>query len=208
MLACFVIAFAVGSYFFTVFFIDTKYQSTTKFCVDTTVKGSGSSGDEVNALLYAQRLVNTYIGVLDTNDFYSKVSDEIDNIYTAKQLSSMISFSALDETEIFQSSVVSLSPADCKKIADAVEKTAPAAIENYNQDAELKIIDSAQLPSGPISPNTLLNTLVGGVIGFILGLISALIMMFKDISIKSEDELEDKLKLPILAYIPDTTNKL
>lgn len=66
--------------------------------------------------------------MLNTNTFYTELSEHINNKYTAKQLSEMVSFSSDEKTEIFDAKVTTPSPNDSKLIADAVGKVAPEAI--------------------------------------------------------------------------------
>ncbi len=109
---------------------------------------------------YAQNLLATYIKMLNTNTFYTELSEHINDKYTAKQLSEMVSFSSDEKTEIFDAKVTTPSPNDSKLIADAVGKVAPEAISRLKSKATLKIVDYAQLPTAPSSPNEIKNVII------------------------------------------------
>jgi capsular exopolysaccharide synthesis family protein len=64
------------------------------------------------------------------------------------------------------------------------------------------IIDRAQVPQEPISPNRVQNIIFSGIIGLFLGLGLALLQELFDDRINSADEAERVLKLPSLGYIP------
>lgn len=71
------------------------------------------------------------------------------------------------------------------------------------------IVDRAEVPGGPVSPNLPLNVMAGLVLGLLLGLGTAFAIEFIDDTIKHPDDLTNKLHLTPLGVIPigpkDTT---
>ncbi len=199
------IIFALCSFFVTKFFIPKSYKATVKLYVKTSYDVSNSY-EGIQSYNYAKTLVATYIQMLDTNSFYSTVSDALNEKYTASQLSSMISFSSIEDTEIFQASVVSQSPTEAKSIADAIAATAPEAISKVNNDAQLKIVDDATVPKSPTSPNVNRNVLLAFLAGLIISLIFAFIRDYFDVKIKYNDDMTTIAGLAVLAAIPDFEN--
>ena len=197
------ILFAGAAFGFTKIFIDNTYQSTVKFCVSTSDRGSGSISDDVTAFAYAQRLVNTYIELLQTNSFFTNVAKELGDRYSAGQLKQMVTFSSLNDTEVFQAQVIAKSQTEAKLVADTVAQLAPGVIANYNEDAELKVVDPAMVPQDPVAPNPVVNTAIGFVLGLLLSIAFVLIRNYFDIRINASDDITAKLGLPVLAYIPN-----
>ncbi len=66
----------------------------------------------------------------------------------------------------------------------------------------IRLVDEAQVPVSPIKPNKKLNILLGILFGFILGFASAMLVEMIDQSIRTQDDVENKLHLPFLATIP------
>lgn len=196
------IVFAGAFFGYTKLLVPNTYQSTVKFCVSTTIKGSTAS-DVVTNLAYAQRLVNTSIEMLDTNSFYSKVADKLSQRYSAAQLGKMITFSVLNDTEVFQAQVATQSQTEAKLIADTVAEIAPDVITEYKKDAQLKVVDPALVPQTPVAPNPVINTALGFLLGLILSVAFVLIRSYFDIRIKSNDEALAAMGIPVLAYIPN-----
>lgn len=194
---------AVCSYFVTTFFVKKTYTATVKLYVSTDNKGS-SSAEDLSSYNYASKLVATYIQMLDTNNFFSDVSAELNDKYTASQLKSMTTFNGVDDTEIFKASIVSESPTEAKKIADAVAATAPKTIsEILVNNAQLKIVDEATVPKHPTSPNVTRNVILAFFIGLVASLVLAFIRDYFDVKIKYDEEMTTLANLPILAAIPD-----
>ncbi|HZO54173.1 MAG TPA: polysaccharide biosynthesis tyrosine autokinase, partial [Bryobacteraceae bacterium] len=67
---------------------------------------------------------------------------------------------------------------------------------------QISIVDRAEVPGGPYSPNLLYNLLVGLALGLIAGLGSAFVLEFVNDVIKTPDDVRDKLKLASLGVIP------
>lgn len=195
--------FAVCSFFVTSFFIKKTYTATVKLYVSTDNKSS-SGYDDLNSYNYASKLVATYIQMLNTNNFFTNVSEELSEKYTATELKSMITFTGIDNTEVFEASVVSDSPTEAKKIADAVAATAPTTIsELLKNNAQLKIVDEAVVPKEPTSPNVSKNVIIAFLIGLVASLIFAFVRDYFDVKIKYDEEMTTIANLPILAAIPD-----
>lgn len=64
------------------------------------------------------------------------------------------------------------------------------------------IRDPAEPPSFPSRPKILLNLFLGAVAGLVLGVAFAFFLEYLDTSVKTMDEVEKLLDLPVLAVIP------
>lgn len=65
----------------------------------------------------------------------------------------------------------------------------------------LSIIEPAQLPTKPVSPNILLNVMLASLVGFVLSLSVALLLEYLDDTFKSTDDLSAALGLTVLGHI-------
>ena len=68
--------------------------------------------------------------------------------------------------------------------------------------ATMKMHEEAKLPAKHSFPNEKLNLIIGGLLGAALGLGLAFFLEFVDSSVKSLDDVERYLQLPVLAVIP------
>lgn len=71
----------------------------------------------------------------------------------------------------------------------------------------IRIIDEALPPQFPFRPNKIINLVIGLTGGFVLGLLVIFFLEFIDKSIKTSDDLQNKLKLAFLGFIPTDKNK-
>ncbi len=70
----------------------------------------------------------------------------------------------------------------------------------------VSVVDSAEAPAGPYSPNLPLNLAIGLGLGLVSGLGAALALEFINDTIKGPDDLRDKLQLAPLGTTPKLTN--
>lgn len=195
----------VGAYFATKFFISPTYTSTVKLYVNANNSGK-TSLDDINSHNYAQKMVATYIEILNTASFRSKVAKELPDKYTEDFLKKAISYSEVTDTEVFSATVSCDDPIEAKTIADAVAKAAPATIrKQFEGNASLKIVDEAQLPKKPTAPNPMRNAIIAFAGGLLIALIIAFLRDYFDVKIKYDYEMTVLCGLPVLAAIPEFT---
>lgn len=202
-----VLIFSLCSFFITKFLIPKSYTATISLYVETTNdENEKQNTNIVTEQTYAQNLVATYIKMLNTNTFYTELSEKLNNKYTAKELSKMISFIGDGETEIFEAKVVTNSPAESKTIADTVGEIAPETISRLKSKATLKIVDYAQLPDSPSAPSTTKNVMIAFAIGLVLSVAISFLRSLLDKKIKYNEDMTMLGDFPILAAIPKFDN--
>ncbi|WP_338243068.1 GumC family protein [Aurantiacibacter hainanensis] len=85
-----------------------------------------------------------------------------------------------------------------------------ALLSRYNEvsvasgigSAQAAVVDSAQVPSAPFSPNTLRNSVLGLLLGLAMGAGLAILWDRFTNTIKTKDDVKNKLNLPALGAIP------
>lgn len=78
-----------------------------------------------------------------------------------------------------------------------------ARISEAMETADVRVIDPAVVPDKPVKPRVKLNIAIGGVLGMFLGVGLAFLLEFMDNTIKSKEDVEKVLGLPLLGQIPD-----
>ncbi len=76
-----------------------------------------------------------------------------------------------------------------------------ARINEAGKLANIRVIDPAEVPSGPIRPRKGLNLLIGLIVGSILGLGLALFLESLDTSLKTIEDVENYVDLPMMGSI-------
>jgi len=68
--------------------------------------------------------------------------------------------------------------------------------------ADVQVIDPAEIPETPIRPRKMMNTAVAGLLALFAGCSLAILMEYMDTSIKTAQDVEQYLGLPVLGMIP------
>lgn len=71
------------------------------------------------------------------------------------------------------------------------------------QTADVQVIDAATVPVNPVKPRVKLNIAIGAVLGIFLGVGLAFLLEFIDNTIKTKEDVERLLGVPVLGQIPD-----
>lgn len=66
----------------------------------------------------------------------------------------------------------------------------------------IRVVDSAITPKAPILPRRMINLAVGLFGGILVGVLLVFLMEFLDQTIKTSEDLEKKLSLPFLGFVP------
>ncbi|MGD9201276.1 MAG: polysaccharide biosynthesis tyrosine autokinase [Chitinispirillia bacterium] len=83
-----------------------------------------------------------------------------------------------------------------------LENAEEKRILSTSSDAGVKIVDYARIPESPIPKNETRYYILGIVLGCILGFGIAMVLEFNDTSLKSNQDIERHLSIPVLGTIP------
>lgn len=200
--------FGACAFCYSKFFIAPQYSaSCTLFVLNRNNSNSLTSSDisASNALLKdyeilagSRTVINQVIESLDLK--YDEARPDKPS-YSYAELKREISVSVPKDSRMLVVSVRDLNPNNAKLLADAVSK---ALVEQITKTmkTEAEILDTAVTPGGPVSPNVKKNTVVGAAIGFLLAAAWVFIRFISDDTIKSEEDVENHLGVPVLGSIP------
>ena len=152
VIAAVVIAVAASA-IITQFFITPQYQASCWLFVNNF--SNSTSQNEVSSaqLQAATQLANTYIQMLRSETVLNDVSGELGGVYSAQQLSQMISASVITDTQILVITVTHPDPEQAAQIANAVAQVAPASIQSFVEGSSVTVPQYASVPTAPSSPS-------------------------------------------------------
>ena len=201
VIAAVVIAVAASA-IITQFFITPQYQASCWLFVNNF--SNSTSQNEVSSaqLQAATQLANTYIQMLRSETVLNDVSGELGGVYSAQQLSQMISASVITDTQILVITVTHPDPEQAAQIANAVAQVAPASIQSFVEGSSVTVPQYASVPTAPSSPSVSRNLLIGFLVGLVVGVGAALVAYFLDTRVTQQDNLSEMFGYPLLGIIP------
>ncbi len=192
---------------FTTLFVAPKYSSSAKFYVNNSAVSLNDVSLNISQsdLSASQKLVETYIVILQSRSCLNDVIDYAGLSYTPAQLSNMITSSAVGDTAVFEVTVTGTNPEETEVIANAIAHILPNKITSIVEGTSAKIVDYAIIPSAPSSPNMTLNTMLGFIFGLVVSVGIIVLIEIFDNTIRTEEDITESCDYPILAAVPDMT---
>ena len=191
------------SYAYSHFVIPKKYTSSVTMYV------YNQNGDRMPAssdFLFAQKLVDTYIVILRSNQVLEAVASEIlsEGIeYEPWEIRGMLTAQAVQKTEVFEISIACENPQHAQIIANKISIVAPPEIIRVVKAGSVEVVDKASVSETHSSPNIPQNTIIGIISGIALAFGLAFLLELMNTSIKSKEDLTETFSLPVLTMIPN-----
>lgn len=190
---------------YTFFFVTPQYESSVMFYVNNNDISVGNTSLSLSSsdITASRGLVDTYIVILNTRETLSHVVDYAGVDIGFRELVSMLSAEAVEETEVFRVTVTSHDPEEAEKLANSIAYILPKRISSIVEGTSAKVVDAAVIPTSPSSPSYTKNTIVGFLAGFAVSVAAILLHEVFDISIRDEEDISQCCKHPVLAMVPD-----
>jgi succinoglycan biosynthesis transport protein ExoP len=197
-----VILFASVSGIISAFFLSDTYASSTTLIVIKQNQGSGVNDFNQSDLNLARSLVNTYNEIIRSNLVIDSVINDLNLDMGLGELRSKISVKAEGNTEIMRITVEDTIPERAREIADSVANVFIIEVNKLMNMENVQVIDTARVPGSPIRPKTMQNIVIAALLGLMLGLGVVFLIEFLDNTIKTQEDVEKHLQLPVIGRIP------
>ncbi len=186
----------------TLLFIKPVYQSTSSVYV---LSNRTSPNDSIayNELLASQLLVNDCREYIKSRAVLEKVVDDLDDpSVTVESLLPIITVRSKNDTRIVEILANGTDRETVYRINTSLTKRFVSGAQHILKLDNISIIDPSSYPLKPIGPNKVLNIFIGGFVGLGLSLFAVLAVEYLDTSIKSPEDVEKYLGLPVIGKIP------
>lgn len=174
------------------------YKSNTTIVLVNEKKNNYSQSD----LQLNKNLIGTYSEIVKSRKVLMKVIDNLKLDYSLEQLSSNISVSSVENTEIIKISVSDKRALKAAEITDEIAKIFASEIKDIYNLENVSIVDKAVTVNKPYNVNYVKDNVIYLVVGFALSFGVVFLMYYFDTSIKSSEVVEEKLGLTVLGIVP------
>lgn len=187
----------------TFFFIEPTYKSTVAVFISDQKTGN-SELETINDLNMYQKLVDTYAEIAKSRTVASEIIETLDLSLEINELQGMISTSPRGNTQFLNLMVTSSDREMAYQITNQLAITLKEVSEDLRGIDIVQILDAANVPNSPSSPNLRLNLAIGFVLGMMVSVFGVFLLEFLDKTVKSDDFITEELQLPFLGALPDT----
>ena len=185
-------------------FIQTPMYSskTTLLLANISEMDGDGTGIDNNTVSLNQKLVSTYREIIKSKRVLKQVIDNLDLDYEFGALEKMISVNSINDTEIISVVAKNEDPVVAMKIANEVAEIFCDEIVEIYQIKNVNIIDKAEVNDIPYNVNLVKQIIMYLLIGVVLSCAVVFIMYYFDTTIKTKEEIEERVGLPVLGIIP------
>ena len=176
------------------------YESYTTVILSSNESSSAINQADINI---NKNLVSTYAEIVKSRRVLTQVIDELDLELTYEQLSSKISVSSVNDTEIIKISVNDENGIEAKNIANVTANYFVDEIADLYNMNNVDILDEAIETNKPYNINIPKQIIIYFMLGFILAAGILFVIYYFDRTVKSIEQVEQKIKLPILGSVQD-----
>ena len=131
----------------------------------------------------------------------NQVIDNLSLDYSYSNLSNNVEVSSVTGTQIIKISVSDRNNKTAMKIADEIAKVFSKEIPELYNISNVNILDYAEAASNAYNVNFIKQSIIYLLVGLILGLGITFVMYYFDRSVKNISQVEEKIKLPVLATV-------
>lgn len=149
-----------------------------------------------------QKLVGTYKEIVTSRSVVEQVIKDLDLKYSYEELSSNILVAAVQNTEVLKISVLDKNAEQAKKITSMLSEVFKEEVMEIYNLKNVKVLDSASTPTGADNVNFVKDEIIYFGLGMIASFMLVFIMFYFDKNIRSVEQVESRLGLPILGTIP------
>ena len=203
-----ILIFMVSGLIYSVGFVTPMYTSSTTLVLVGTESVNDTETQQTESITPTDitinsKLVSTYRELVKSKSILGQVISNLGIQIDEEELRKHIEVTAVEDTELIEISVSDENPTYAAKIANEIanvfrEKIAGEIYKINN----VYIVDQAEVASEPSNVNHVKNVVIFAFIGAIVAVMYVLIANMLDTTIKTQEDIEKMIKIPVLASIP------
>lgn len=183
------------------FVLTPEYKSSTQILVNQTK--DDQSVYNYNEVQTNVQLISTYSVIIKSAAILNNVKNELNLDYSVSELNDKITVESAQNSQIMTVSVTDPDPVIALNIANKTAEVFEKEIKEIMSVDNVSILPLAddQENQSPVSPNPPLNIAIAAAIGLLIGIGLAFLLDYLDNTVKTEQDIEKLLELPVLGAI-------
>lgn len=169
----------------------------------TIVLISDTSELTYNEVSLNKNLVGTYTEIIKSKRVLNQVIENLDLNYSYSQLYNNVEISSVANTEIIKITISDKDGVIAKNIANDIAEVFAKEIPELYSISNVNILDTAETPTSPSNVNIFKQLILYIMCGLVLGLGLVFVLYYFDRTIKTVEQVEVKIGLPVLGTVQD-----
>ncbi|MGX5654028.1 polysaccharide biosynthesis tyrosine autokinase [Geodermatophilus nigrescens] len=182
------------------------YTSTIQFFVST--RGAASASEVLQGGQFSQQRVTSYAELLQGRNLATAVIERLDLDETPEQLTQRLTVTALPETVLIDVSVEDPSPAEARRIAQALGREFTALVARLEQaDTDAQTTVTVEVTEPPVEPDEASSPQLPRVLGLgllaglALGAVAAVVRGRLDRTVKDPEQASELAAAPVIGTV-------
>jgi len=186
-------------------YVVTNYYMVPYYTAYTVYVGvrPDEAGMNVTDLNIGAAVVGDYSQIAKSRSVASKVIERLDlTDVSAEALADSIYVEQISETRIIEIAASHINPYMAMEVTNTVAEVFMEKIQEIMHVTNVSVIDRAEIPHYPSSPNKGLNYIIGILLGLVTGAGIIYLINYMDKSVKTTEDVEKYTGLTVIGTIP------
>ncbi|MFD1851243.1 YveK family protein [Oceanobacillus bengalensis] len=202
-----IIGLAIGAAFIAAiisyFLLTPEYENSSQFLVNQSNPDPEQQVTQTELRTNIE-LINTYNVIIRSPRILDEVANELNLDMSSGQLAQKINVSSAENSQVVTVTATDADPVLATDLANTTVEVFQKEIPELMNVNNVNVLSEAVLSENPspVAPNPLLNIAIAIVLGVMVGVGLAFLLEYLDNTIKTEEDVEKKLEVPVLGVIP------
>lgn len=184
-----------------------EYKASSQLFVTTT--GGASVAEAYQGNLFSKERVTSYASLAAGKQVAQRTIDSLGIDITAEELIGKVTATPQPESVLLDISVLDPDPEFARDLANTVAAQTSQLVSELETSARggspaasATLVELADTPASPATPQWTRNLMLGAVAGLLLGLVVAVLRDRLDVSVKTPHSLTERADAPVVGVIP------
>jgi len=197
----------IASGIISYFILKPVYEADISVIIGKTETNNAAITPDYNDIMMYQTMVLTYSEFATSRTVAQDVIKKLNLPMTAKNLIKTITVAQDGTTQFLTITVKSKSPREAMEIANQYASSLKLISAAVTKSDNVMLLDQAQLPTSKASPNITLNIAIAFFLGLMISVGLVFMIEFLDNTVKTQEDVEKLLGLPVIGLIPLVKDK-
>lgn len=207
IIAVIVLVVLITGSIYSLFIKTPVYKSTSTLVLVSDEGTSTSNTYTTQDVTLNNQLVSTYSKIVTSHRVIDTVIENLNLDYSYSEVVKEVSVATETGTQIIKVSVSDPDKALAASITNEIVKVFGDEIKSIYKLQNVSVVDKAEEAKSPANVNYIKEAVIYILVGAVLAFGVIFVIFYFDTSIKSAEEIENKLGLPVVGVIPKVKDK-